>query len=218
LSEGAMWKKIFGSAESAAVTRWPFDLRKGAMVQFDQFTFSMLPEDSLFTQIPLSQPVETRGYVDLGANVRLHRFYLSDDVWIQAKAVNSDDDSAVDDLKVFMFYDTKTPTTQAGLEALAGANSPLGRSTYQYEGKTFDRVWGDGEDRAELVEFTEDVYAGDDSICEFSTVHRAMLYERQIAGSEKMEYLLISVEETGEDVCVVFSIGLDLSSADFSVT
>lgn len=213
-----MWKKIFGSSESEPLSRWPFDLRKGAMVQFDQFTFSMLPEDALFPKINLAQPVETRGYVDLGANVRLHRFYLSDDVWIQAKATNSDEDSAVDDLKVFIFWDTKTPTTQAGLEAIAGANSPLGQDTYQYEGKTFQRVWGDGEVHAELVEFSEDVYAGDNAMREYTTVHRAMLYERQIAGSEKMEYLLVSVEETGDDVCVVFSIGVDLSTADFTVT
>lgn len=213
-----MWNKIFGSSPGEEQKRWPFDLRKGAMVEFDKFTFSMLPEDALLPKINTAQPVETRGYVDLGANVRLHRFYLSDDAWIQAKSTNSDDESAVDDLKLFVFYDTKTPTTQSGLEAIAGVNSPLGLSSYQYEGKRFQRVWGGEEMRAELVEFSEDVYSASDKIREFTTVHRAMFYERQLAGSEKMEYLLVSVEETGEDVCVVFSIGVDLSTADFSVT
>jgi len=213
-----MWKKIFGSSETEAPARWPFDLRKGAMVEFDRFTFSMLPEGALFSEMPLSQPVETRGFVDLGGNVRLHRFYLSDDVWIQAKSTNSDDDAAVDDLKVFMFFETKTPTTQAGLEAIAGRSSPLGKFTYEYQGKVFQRVWGDGEERADLVEFSEDVYAGNDTMLEYSTVHRAMLYERPLAGSQKMEYLLVSVEETGGDVCVVFSVGLDLTPADFKVT
>ncbi len=212
-----MWKKIFASSKKSVQKRWPFDLRKGAMVELDNFTFSMLPDDALFPKINCKQAVETRGYVDLGASTRLHRFYLNEDAWIQAKSVNGDDESCVDDLKLFVFYDTKTHTTQAGLDAMAGESSPLGLQNYLFDGKTFTRVWGDGEARAALVEFTENVYAADDTLFEFTTVHRAMLYERPIADSDKMEYLLVSVEETDGDVCVVFSVGLDLSSADFTV-
>ena len=212
-----MWNKLFGSSNTEGQKRQLFDLRKGAMVELDKITFSMLPEDALFPKLNCSQSVETRGYVDLGAATRLHRFYLSDNTWIQAKSVNGDDDASVDDLKLFVFYDTKTPTTQAGLDAIAGENSPLGRKIYLFEGKIFQRVWGDDEEQAGLVEFNEDVYVVNDKMREFTTTHRALLYERPLTGSERMEYLLISVEETVEDTCVVYSIGVDLTSADFSV-
>lgn len=212
-----MWKKLFAS-KNTTKKRWPFDLRSGAMVEFDTLTFSMLPPDALFPKINTRQGVETRGLVDLGAATRLHRFYLNDDTWIQAKSVNGDEDHCVNDLKIFVFYDTKTPTTEAGLQALAGENSPLGLEHYMFEGKNFSRVWGDAETRAAPVAFDEKVYANSDTLLEFSTHHHAMLYERQIADSSKMEYLLVSVEESLGDLSVVFSVGLDLQSSDFNVT
>ena len=66
--------------------------------------------------------------------------------------------------------------------------------------------------------FDEHVFKKSTGKADYDLTHYAMLYERQIPNSERLEYLLISVEDSGpNDFCVVFSIGVDVSQADLEI-
>lgn len=213
-----MFDKLFGRIKppSAQIPE-PFSLRRGAVVEIDSLPFRMLANQFAFELPAGRQPIEARGFVDLEAGVYLHRFYLSDDAWLQVKTTGGHSEAQADDIKLFTFQETKTPSNQRELEAIAGPNSGLGLPEYSFKGKTYRRVWGEGAGPAELVPFDETVYTSSDSTAEFICEHSAMLYERELAGSDRLEYLFVSVEQNGDDVAVVFSLGTDLSSADFTV-
>lgn len=190
-------------------------LRRGGFVSVDPLPFRMLGDRLLFAPPQDSQRIETVGKVDLGAGAMLHRCYLSEDAWIQVSTTAGQ----IDDLKLFVFDQTKNPSNRASFERWLGDESPIGGRTLEYRGKLFRRVWGDEDDeRAPLVAFSETVYSDSDAVPAFRTDHFCMLYEREVEDSERMEYLLVSAEETGDEYCVVYSLGVDVTDADLQVT
>lgn len=193
----------------------PLGLRVGGAVTIDALPFRVLASELLFQLPPGNQVIESRGFIDLGQGAALHRFYLSDDAFIQV----SMQAGTIDEIKLFQFVETKHPNTRAALEAWLKEGSELGRSKVLLQGKRFDRVWGDStEPYTPPVVFDEHVFKTSATASDYNLTHYAMLYEREIPGSERMEYLLISVEDSGpNDFCVVFSIGVDVSAADLEI-
>ena len=46
-----------------------------------------------------------------------------------------------------------------------------------------------------------------------------MLYQREVPGLDRYEYLLVSAEDYGPDeYCITFSIGVDVTQADLTIT
>ncbi len=194
---------------------FPLGLRVGGAVTIDALPFRVLGAELLFQLPPGNQVIESRGLINLGQGAELHRFYLSDDAFIQL----STQASVLDELKLFQFAETRHPNTRVALEAWLKEGSELGRSSIVLQGKKFDRVWGDAaEPYSPPVVFDEQVFKNNASTPDYDLTHYAMLYQRQIPNSERLEYLLISVEDSGpNDFCVVFSLGVDISAADLEI-
>ncbi len=193
----------------------PLGLRVGGAVSIDALPFRVLRSELLFQLPPGNQVIESRGVIDLGQGSELHRFYLSDDAFIQV----STQASVLEELKLFQFAETRHPNTRAALEAWLKEGSELGRSSIVLQGKKFERVWGEPtEVYSPPVVFEEQVFKNSPSQPDYDLTHYAMLYQREIPNSERLEYLLISVEDSGPtDFCVVFSLGVDISVADLEI-
>ena len=195
----------------------PLGLRVGGSVAIDALPLRMLGEATLLKLPEERQLIEARGWVDLGQGAFLHRFYLSDELFLQVNVTETGGTgSSIEGVKLFQFYETKTPASRAALEAWLRAPSALGQEFLDYEGKRFSRVWGDPGAWAPPVVFDEVVYKSLPQP-DYDVTHYAMLFERELP-NDRMEYLLISVEDSGpNDFCVVYSIGLDLGIADLEI-
>ncbi|RFA24733.1 hypothetical protein CAI21_20500 [Alkalilimnicola ehrlichii] len=202
------------SGEAEASAQAPYGLRLSGFVELDGLPFQLNKGEFVFSPPAGSQRIDARGAVDLGAGCLLHRFYLTDDAFVQVNTTAGN----VDDLKFFVFDDTKTPSNAESFAQWLGEESVIGRETIEHRGKTFFRVWGDeGQQKAPPVTFDEEVFTGSDSVPEYTVSHFCMLYEREVEGAERLEYLLVSAEQTGEEYCVVFSVGVDVSEADLDI-
>ncbi|MBI2380616.1 MAG: DUF2491 family protein [Gammaproteobacteria bacterium] len=188
-------------------------LARGRMVAVDPLPFQFLAGRMLVVPPEGDQRIESRGLADLGAGCALHRYYVSDDAFIQIGTTNG----LREDLKLFVFHETRNPGSLAEFQTWLGKTSQIGRSELDYGGYRYARVWGGDEVHAPPVLFEEAVYTDSDTLAAYTVRHHCMLYERTVEGAERQEYLLISAEQTGEDYCVVFSVGADLSSADLQI-
>lgn len=196
----------------------PLGLRRGGFLSVDTTPFRMLREKMNFALTDCSQPIATRGYVDLNGNY-LHRFYLDDDAtWLQVKTDGGVADKDVSECILWQYWDTKTPANRDELKFIAGPDSPIGMPTYTVGDYQYERAWGIATGNTELIPFTEQVFDKNDTTPSFSCKHLSMLYRRQIATSDRQEYVIISVEESPDSLQVVTSIGIDVLRSDLSIT
>lgn len=195
----------------------PLGLRVGGSVAIDTLPLRMLGEATLLKLGDERQLIEARGWIDLGQSAFLHRFYLSDELFLQINVTETGGSGVqVEGIKLFQFFETKTPSNRAALEAWLRAPSVIGQEQIDYAGQRFFRVWGDPGTWAPPVVFDEVVYKNV-AQPDYDLTHYAMLFERELPNG-RMEYLLISVEDSGpNDFCVVHSIGLDLGVADLEI-
>lgn len=161
------------------------------------------------------------GHVDLGQGAHLVRFYLDNDTWLQANVENG----KVLEYKLFDFYrvahlsdaefdnlingeDKQPDSIGAQTVALTSTSGETRTCNYQ-------RVWGNGDSLwSPPVIFDEQVMTTE-SISARHVTHHAMLYERSIQGTERMEYLLLSAENDGEgSFMIVHNLGVDVASVD----
>lgn len=190
-------------------------LRLGAFVTLDTLAFRLHRDALLFAPPEGGQRVETYGHVDLGATAALHRYYFTDDAWLQVNITANQ----IDELKLWIFHDTQAPGTRAAFDRWLEPGSRLGGALIDYAGRQFRRVWGDADAAwVPPVRFVEAVYNDTTASAAYHTVHHAMLYEREVPEAERMEYLLISAELTGDDYVIVYNIGVDVTEADFQIT
>jgi hypothetical protein len=196
----------------------PLHLRRGGFVAIDPTPFRMLADRANFSASPIQQPIAARGLVDLNGSY-LHRYYLDDDAtWLQIKTDGGMDDAHISECLVWQYWDTKTPANRDELKFIAGPNSLIGLPTYQVGAYTYQRVWGVAPGNTELIPLTERVYTDSDSVPKYSCAHLSMLYRRSMTGTDRQEYVLISVEECPDSLQVVTSIGIDLLQADLTIT
>ena len=209
----ARWNEGRTPPEAPGSTH-PLNLRLGAVVTIDKLPFKMLGAATLLDLPDDPQTVEARGIIDLGEGIQLHRYYLTDDLFLQIAQRNS----RVEQIKLFQFFDTLTPGSRASLETWLQPGSRLGAATFEANGRVFQRCWGEPSDTyAPPVVFEETVYK-EETQADYDLTHYAMLYERELPGSERSENLLIAVEDSGpNDFCIVTSIGLDISPADLEI-
>ncbi|WP_235040507.1 DUF2491 family protein [Vreelandella profundi] len=161
------------------------------------------------------------GHVDLGQGAHLVRFYLDNDTWLQANIEHGQ----VLEYKLFDFYrvahlsdaefdgvingETKQPDS-IGAQTVALDSTEDEPRTCSYE-----RAWGNGESLwSPPVVFEEQVMTTE-SMVALTVIHHAMLYERTIQDTERMEYLLLSAENDGEGgYMLVQNVGVDVASVD----
>jgi hypothetical protein len=197
----------------------PLGLRLGAAIRLDSILSKVLGDGRFVLELP--EPgtpllVAAQGLIDLGEGVKLHRFYLDDDWWLQIKASGNvgDDGENFDEILLFGFGEVLNPSTQAQFEEMAGS---IGTPEYEYAEKKFVRQWGVGSGLSATTDYSERVYPQDDG--SYETRHQDMLYAREVAGTTREELLLISVETDETDsVSVVHSVGMRLERTDLEIT
>ncbi|MEM1234197.1 MAG: DUF2491 family protein [Pseudomonadota bacterium] len=155
------------------------------------------------------------GTAKLDGATSLTRYYDNDDRILQVMSAPGGAIDTVDDVSLYRPWDSVEPMTDSEWQRWIGANGLVGQPRYDADGLMFDRFWGDGDGRVDLVEFTEDVSDGSTT----RAIHqRCMLYARPVGSIDEM--LLINIErEVGADVraqggSVEFMIGYGLSPAD----
>lgn len=196
----------------------PLGLRLGAALRLDPILSKVLGDGRFVLELPepgTPMLVEAQGSIDLGEGVRLHRFYLDDDWWLQVKVSGSvAGEDSFDEILLMGFGEVLTPSTQAQFEDIAAL---IGLPTYSYDGKTYQRQWGVGNAPSATVDYSERVYPKEDG--SYETRHQDMLYAREVAGTTREELLLVSVETDETDaVTVVHSVGMRLERTDLEIT
>jgi hypothetical protein len=198
----------------------PLDLRINAMLSVSK-TFSMLADGITDVKAPAQgQEVFAKGVIEMGEGHRLHRFYCSDeDFWIQVKT-SGYEDNHVENIVLFNYLSMTTVHSEGELARLAGKDSPVGMPTYLHNGSTYQREWGTEDGQTELIMMNESVTNPSDS---YEVSHLSMLYSRETDLSDRREFLLFSVEESGgqngegKSVGFSISVGITLFSTEITV-
>lgn len=230
-------KSLFGTSDDAAqaestatfsaglplgMTPEDFEgLRLDGRVKIALAELSAFP-DTLFSWS--SEPyhhVAAVGHVDLGQGAHLVRFYLDNDTWLQANVENQQ----VVEYKLFDFYRV-THLSDVEFDTLINADDKkageLGAQSITVEATDtsgrecqYQRVWGDEASLWSPPVLLEEQVMTTESVMTRSVTHHAMLYERQIEGSERMEYVLLNAENDGEGgFMLVQNLGVDVTSVD----
>ena len=195
----------------------PLGLRPGGAVALDPTPFQVAGSEFGFVPPRGDVLIEAYGQIDLGAGAVLHRFYLSEDAFLQVNTTAG----AIDGMKYFVFHETRNPDNQAAFRAWVEPGSLLGAQAQEIAGRRYLRVWGDSPGRAWVppVAFEERVYRGRPPVLDYDLTHYAMLYQREIPALGRTESLLVSAEDYGPaEYCVVYSLGIDVTTADIEVT
>lgn len=198
----------------------PLNLQLSSAVELDLLPFQMIREKLGFTLPEGLQTIEAAGFIDLGAGSALSRFYTADDGFIQISTSGGYETQNIDDIKFFVFTQTHNIASQSGVNLWVSENGLIGDKRFQLGEALYQRVWDEiVPGRIEPVSFTETVHSRDDSIAPYDVDHLAMLYQRQIDGSDRYEYLLTSLEFSGEDeATAVVSLGFDLELSSMNIT
>jgi len=197
----------------------PLGLHLGAAVRLDSILSKVLGDGRFVLELP--EPgtpllVQAQGTVDLGEGVKLHRFYLDDDWWLQVKVsgAGGEEGEGHDEILLFGFGDVLNPSTQAQFEEIAAT---IGLPHFEYADKSYARQWGVGSSQSATTDYEERVYPKDDS--SYETRHQDMLYAREVTGTSREELLLVSVEtDENGSVSVVHSVGMRLERTDLEIT
>jgi hypothetical protein len=204
-----------GPEHEIAGIELPLGLRLGGAIALDTTGFAIARDAFVFAPPEGHLIVEAYGSVDLGAGARLHRFYLTEDAFLQVNTTAG----AIDEMKYFVFHDTRHPPTIAAFRKAVEPGSELGGGSMQLDGHRYRRVWGDAESWTPPVVLDEKVYRGRPAKLDYDLTHYCMLYQRDVPGTERTESLLVSAEDYGPDEFLVsYSIGVDVTTADLSIT
>ncbi|AHG48486.1 hypothetical protein RLEG12_06065 (plasmid) [Rhizobium leguminosarum bv. trifolii CB782] len=167
--------------------------------------------------LPLSGPFIIAGYgeISLDAATVLSRYYDEDHRMIQVMSTSGQPGDAVDDISFYQPWDSVVPAGQSEWRRWTGPDGLIGQPSYDADGILYSRFWGEGPERAQLVEFVEKVDDGEEQ----RSIHQTcMLYYRPLGSTREM--LLINVErdlDLGQSQAgssVEFLIGYGLTPAD----
>ncbi|MDY8110399.1 DUF2491 family protein [Fulvimarina sp. 2208YS6-2-32] len=155
------------------------------------------------------------GEARLDANTVLSRYYDDDDRLLQVLSASGRFGDAIDDISIYHPWDSVVPAGQSEWDRWVGASGMVGEARYDADGVVFDRFWGEGEERADLVEFVEDI---DDGRQKRAIHQTCMLYSRPLGRTREM--LLINVERelsagsARQGGSIEFLLGYGLGAAD----
>ncbi len=155
------------------------------------------------------------GEARLDGETMLSRYYDEEDRLLQTLSATGRPGDAILDVSLYSSWDSVVPAGRAEWDRWTGPSGLIGQPSYDADGIIFERYWGEGAGRAELVEFVEDVDDGD----RVRQIHQTcMLYSRALGAAQEM--LLINIERdiaraaSREGGSVEFLLGYGLSPAD----
>ncbi len=218
-----MFRKLFGQRPATpADTSFPaapevMGLRLGGAFELDSLRLKLLEPQLVVKDVAPTQLIQAVGDVQLDESSWLLRFYTDDDAFLQILLTGGRSDAHITDAKLWHFYDTQSVGSDADWRKLL--EEKISQPSIELEGHTYQRVWESTGSAAPPVAMTETTHSGEGLPA--STDQFAMLYQREI-GAELFEYVLYAAEEKiideRVDRCLVISTGMDLGSADFTVT
>jgi hypothetical protein len=167
--------------------------------------------------LPRSGPFIIAGYGEarLEASTVLSRYYDDEHRMIQVMSASGRPGDAAEDISFYQPWDSVVPAGAGEWSRWTGPQGLIGMPSYDADGIVYQRFWGDGPDRAELVQFVEEV---DDGEAQRSIHQTCMLYYRPVGAAREM--LLINVERDLEQAqnstgsSVEFLIGYGIGPAD----
>ncbi|MCQ0987707.1 DUF2491 family protein [Jiella marina] len=155
------------------------------------------------------------GEARLDGQTILSRYYDEDDRLLQTLSATGKPGDPVDDISIYSAWDSVVPASSAEWDRWTGRDGLIGQPSYDADGIMFERFWGEGDERADLVEFVEDVDDGR----RIRAIHQTcMLYARPLGQAQEM--LLINIERDlaegarRQGGSVEFLLGYGLSPAD----
>ncbi|BCH61233.1 hypothetical protein RvVAR0630_38570 [Agrobacterium vitis] len=183
--------------------------------------FLSLEADALGAQpaMPLPQSgafiIAAYGEVRLDAASVLSRYYDENHHMIQVMSPSGMPGDGIEDISFYRPWDSVVPVSQSEWNRWTGPSGMIGAPSYDADGILFNRFWGEGPERAETVQFVEEVEDGETS----RSIHQScMLYYRPLGTTQEM--LLINVErdldpsQAQAGRSVEFLIGYGIGAAD----
>lgn len=159
--------------------------------------------------------VAAYGEARLDATTVLSRYYDDGDTILQVMSASAQPGEEIFDVSLYRPWDSVVPANAAEWAEWRGPRGTIGRPRYDADGILFDRFWGEGDGRADLVEFVEDI---DDGRVKRSIHQSCMLYARMLGTRQEM--LLINIErdladrDTRQGASIEFILGYGLLPGD----
>lgn len=215
--------RIFGwrsdrSASELPVERGPLGVAIGGGIDIDTLS---LQANLAGAETAMPVPpggmliVAAYGEARLDAGMILSRYYDADNTILQVLSASAAPGDDLLDVSLYRPWDSVVPAGPADWARWRGSSGLIGQPRYDADGLLFDRFWGDGAGRADLVEFVETVDDGERR----REIHQScMLYARPLGQDREM--LLINIERdlaggaSREGGSVEFIIGYGLMAAD----
>ena len=197
----------------------PLGLRHGAAVDIDTLPLRMHAQD-LHLELPeQTKIIVAQGFVDLGDDTYVHRFYAADDTMIQVLTAQGVEDRHIEEITLYVPYESFYPSSPADWAQWTGSNGKLGAPTYHFsDGTEYNRIWFDGTDgQVEPVEFTEKIYDDPETEEPREIFQKVMLFGRNLEDGKKNEYLLLAVESYDGETTVELMVGVDLEMTGLNV-
>ncbi|NDW03127.1 DUF2491 family protein [Jiella pacifica] len=212
---------LFGSknkADDLPKERGPLGVAIGGAIEIDTLA---LEADAAGSNPGMELPaggnfiVVAYGEARLDGETILSRYYDEDDRLLQTLSATGKPGDAIQDVSLYASWDSVVPAGRAEWNRWTGSSGLIGQPSYDADGILFDRYWGEGAGRADLVEFVEDV---DDGTSVRQIHQTCMLYSRPLGRAQEM--LLINIERdiaqraSREGGSVEFLLGYGLSPGD----
>ena len=197
----------------------PLGLRIGAAVDIDTLPLRMHADD-LHVELPEETIlIVVQGYVDLGDDAYVHRYYAEDDMMIQILTVNGVKDEHVEEITLYLPYKSIYPGSPGEWAQWTAKGGKIGAPTYRLDdGTEYERIWFDSTPgHADPVAFTEEICEDADGEDGDDIVQQVMLFGRNLEEGKKNEYLMITVEAYQGEKTVELMIGVDLDLATLKV-
>ena len=197
----------------------PLGLRIGAAVDIDTLPLRMHADD-LHVELPEETIlIVAQGFVDLGDDAYVHRYYGEDDTMIQVLTVNGVEDQHVEEITLYVPYKSIYPGSEGEWAQWTAKGGKIGAPTYRFDdGTEYERIWFDTTPgHADPVVFTEEVYEDAETGEASDVVQQVMLFGRNLEEGKKNEYLLITVEAYEGERTVELMVGVDLDLSTVKV-
>jgi hypothetical protein len=197
----------------------PLGLRIGAAVDIDTLPLRMHADD-LHVELPEETIlIVAQGYVNLGDDSYVNRYYGENDTMIQILTVNGIKDQHVEEITLYVPYKSIYPSSEGELAQWTAKGGKIGAPTYRFDdGTEYERIWFDTTPgHVDPVVFTEEVYENAETEEADDVVQQVMLFGRNLEEGKKNEYLLITVEAYEGEKTVELMVGVDLDLSTVKV-